>query len=81
MTSSELKRKHLQAFPDSHFFDYKAMRFFGDTMANYGVLSYDEKTWMLYRKRPVKFGERSSHFFDKETFKEVFPKVDQGGQQ
>lgn len=80
MTASELKRKHLQAFPNSHFFDYQAMRFFGDTMKNYGVLSYDEKTWMLYRKKPVKGGLQSSAYFDKVTFKEVFPDCGQGQQ-
>lgn len=81
MTPAELKYKHLQAFPTSHFFNRETMRAFGDTMNNYGVLSYDEKTWMLYRKRPVKHGVQSPVFFDKETFKIVFPDYRQGGQQ
>lgn len=54
MTPVELKCKVLQANPDSKFFDRETMNFFGDTMHNYGVLSYDEKTWMLYRKRTRK---------------------------
>lgn len=81
MTPVELKCKVLQANPDSKFFDRETMNFFGDTMHNYGVLSYDEKTWMLYRKRPVKYGLQSPAFFDKETFKRVFPDYRQGGQQ
>lgn len=37
MTPSELKYQVEQAGHDSHFFDRKAMKFFGDTMRNYGV--------------------------------------------
>lgn len=31
------------------------------------------ETWELYRKRPVKHGLRSSHYFRKDNYKRVFP--------
>jgi hypothetical protein len=36
MTPSELKY-HVEENTDSYFFDRKSMKFFGDTMKNYGV--------------------------------------------
>lgn len=48
MTPSELKYQVECNGSDSYFFDRKSMKFFGDTMANYGVRSavvrtnYDE---------------------------------------
>ena len=39
MTPSTLKFHVQQANGDSHYFDRSSMRFFGDTMANYGVRS------------------------------------------
>lgn len=39
MTPSELKANILSRKPDSHFFDLKTMRCFGDSMRNYGVKS------------------------------------------
>ena len=66
MTSSELKYNVEKT--DSYFFTRKTMKFFGDTMRNYGVRSYDANTWELYRKRPVKHGLCSSAYFDKQTF-------------
>ena len=39
MTPSELKYQHETVCPESYFFDHKTMRFFGDTMRNYGVRS------------------------------------------
>lgn len=74
MTPSELKFNHKRAVPSSHFFDTDTMRYYGDTMVNYGVRSHDEKTWELYRKKPVKDGRQASAFFDKQTFKQLFPK-------
>lgn len=87
MTPSELKRHVEQT--GSYFFTRNTMKFFGDTMANYGVRSAVVRTryrgdgngfdpagreveaWELYRKRPVKHGLDSSHYFNKETFNEV----------
>ncbi len=37
MTSSELKYQVEQAGHEPYFFTHKTMRFFGDTMRNYGV--------------------------------------------
>lgn len=39
MKASELKYHVEQANIESYFFDRKSMKFFGDTMANYGVRS------------------------------------------
>ena len=39
MTPSELKAEVQAAGHESHFFDRSSMRFFGDTMRNYGVRS------------------------------------------
>ena len=83
MTPSELKRLHERHQPNSFFFDRKSMRFFGDTMANYGVKSstvacksWDGKyimCWELYRRTPVKNGNQSSGFFHETTFERVHP--------
>jgi len=70
MTPSELKARILASGNNPHFFDYKTMRFFGDTMRNYGVRSVGD-AWELYRKRPVKHGLKSSHFFSKSDFSKV----------
>ena len=75
MTPSELKY-HIESRDEtSHFFNRKTMKFFGDTMANFGVRSAERNgvaVWELYRKRPVKNGLDSSHFFDKRDFRIVF---------
>ena len=80
MTPSELKANILKHDPESHFFDRKTMRFFGDAMRNYGVrkteiIGYDPlpvEVWELYRKRPVKHGLQSSAFFRRSDFQQVF---------
>ena len=75
MTPSELKANILAHGPDSHFFDRKTMKFFGDTMRNYGVRKAEIEgiaVWELYRKRPVKHGLKSSAFFRTTDFEEVF---------
>lgn len=53
-----------------HFFDRDTMKFFGDTMANYGVRDAGPY-WELYRRRPVKHGLNTSAYFDKVTFDQV----------
>lgn len=68
MKPSELKAAILAADPDNHFFDRGAMRFFGDSMANYGVRSVTVggvEAWELYRRRPVRHGLQGSHYFAK----------------
>ena len=75
MTPYELKRKVLENDPNSHFFDRKTLRFFGDSMANYGVrrtMIDAIPVFELYRKRPVKHGVNKSVYFHAVTFKEVF---------
>lgn len=74
MTPSQLKTK-LQEI-GSHFFDRKTMKFFGDTMKNYGCRTEMVKgveCWELYRKRPVKYGINNSSYFDKQTLKRICP--------
>jgi len=74
MTKSELKYRVEQT--GSHFFERSSMRFFGDTMANYGVNSKPVDVngvscWRLYRKKPVLHGLMSSVYFNCETFEKV----------
>jgi hypothetical protein len=54
----------------SHHFDRKTMKFFGDSMKNYGVRDAGD-AWELYRKHAVKHGLNSSAYFDKQTFAKV----------
>jgi hypothetical protein len=68
MTASRLKDLYCWNNPEGHFFDRNTMRFFGDTMRNFGVRDYGSLTamerggiaeidvWELYRKRPVAGG-------------------------
>ena len=69
MTPSELK--YNVRLKNSNFFDRKTMKFFGDTMANYGCRSY-KGYWELWRKTPVNGNLQDSAFFCKETFKQIF---------
>ena len=76
MTPSDLKYRVTKANPGSYFFSRDTMKFFGDTMRNYGVRTDEVRSiecWELYRKRPVKNNLQSSVYFDKITFKRVFP--------
>ena len=75
MTPSELKVNILAHDPNSHFFDRKTMKFFGDMMRNYGVRKTEidgVAVWELYRKMPVKLGRKSSAFFRTSDFQQVF---------
>ena len=75
MTPSELKANILVHDPDSRFFDRKTMKFFGDTMRNYGVRKTEidgVAVWELFRKRPVKHGRQNSAFFSTTDFQQVF---------
>lgn len=87
MTPSELKANVQSNNTESHYFDRSTMKFFGHTMADYGVRSakvricYDAsvhegqgiEVWELYRKSAVKHGLKDSVYFDKTTFKRVSP--------
>jgi hypothetical protein len=70
MTASKLKYQYQFHIPSGHFFDRKTMRFFGDTMRNYGVRDADTH-WELFRRSPVKHGLIDSRWFDKGTFAET----------
>jgi hypothetical protein len=84
MTASRLKYLYEKNNPGGHFFDRKIMRFFGDTMCNFGVLdggkvktftgnSIEEvEVWELYRKRPVKCGLHGHcSYFSKSDGREI----------
>ena len=80
-TASQLRSFIESSGTAPHFFDRTTMRFFGDTMANFGVRrvrfvlpnAATRHGFELYRKRPVKHGLQSSHYFDRETFEAVHP--------
>lgn len=87
MTPSELKYNVENSGLNPYFFDHKSMKFFGDTMKNYGCKSVVVHVsngveidgiacWELYRKYPVKHGLKSSTYFDKKTFAKVYPTKD-----
>ncbi|MBW2569701.1 MAG: hypothetical protein JRE47_10125 [Deltaproteobacteria bacterium] len=81
MTPSELKSLTYETEP--HFFTRDTMKFFGDTMRNYGVCktavdtptSKNVPVWELYRRKPVKHGLWSSAYFDRKTFKRVYATI------
>lgn len=72
MTPSELKYNVDQT--GSYFFTRSTMRFFGDTMKNYGVRDAG-MCWELYRRRPVKHQLQASAYFDKKTFERICREV------
>ena len=84
-TSSDLKYMHEHHQPHSYFFTRKTMKFFGDTMNNYGVRAQTEtietpcgdkhKCYVLYRRKPVKHGLQSDAYFDVQTFEKVTAKA------
>lgn len=84
MTASELKYHIEQRGEEPYFFSRQTMRFFGDTMSNFGVRSvtvrvFDHQVqttrsvlaWELYRKHPVKHGLQSSHYFRKDGYDKI----------
>jgi len=75
MTPAQLKYNVEQAGSEPHFFTRSTMKFFGDTMSNYGCCSNtvdDAPVWELWRKRPVKHGVQSSAYFNCETFERMY---------
>ena len=67
MSPSKLKYLHKIHVPNSFFFSKDTMKFFGDTMSNYGVKSIGDY-YELYRKNPVNGNLQNSHYFHKITF-------------
>ena len=82
ITKSELRERVIAT--GSHFFDRDWMKFFGDTMKNFGVASATVETWTqgtvecweLYRIHPVKHGNHKSAYFRKDNFAAVHKKED-----
>jgi hypothetical protein len=85
MTAAGLKALYKRNAPEGHFFDRATMRFFGDSMRNFGVRDggkvktagengiEEAEVWELIRKRPVQCG-RHGHlaYFRKDSGREVF---------
>ena len=78
MPPSELKALYERHNPDGHFFERSNMRFFGDTMKNYGCCDGGE-VWVLHRKRPVKHGAQGNAYFCKKTFRLISRMQVEGG--
>lgn len=84
MTASELKHHVEKNDSPNYFFSRKTMKFFGDTMRNYGVRSakintyseLDIDCWELYRRRSVKMGLSSSAYFRKSDYTQAFRKTE-----
>ena len=79
MTSSELKQLVENAGRESFFFARSTMKFFGDTMRNYGARETTIRTrsgkvpvYELYRRRPVKHGLFDSAYFNRSTLEREF---------
>lgn len=57
------------------FFTKKTMKFFGDTLGNYGtrMVQQQDGSWIieLFRRKPVKHNTGSSAYFDAVTFKRL----------
>ena len=83
MTPSELKT-NVECGCDRFFFTRDTMKFFGDTMRNYGVYAQPVaietysgdtvKCWELYRRHPVKHGMCDSAFFAIDDYRRILPK-------
>ncbi|CAB4222635.1 hypothetical protein UFOVP1655_159 [uncultured Caudovirales phage] len=77
MNASELKRN--LGHTGSYFFNRENMKFFGDSMANFGVRKrvicnnrgVEVECWELWRKRAVKHGLQSSHYWAVDNFRAV----------
>ena len=77
MTASDLKWEVENAGHETYFFTRSTMKFFGDTMSNYGCRKTvidtrkekDVEVYELHRKRPVKHGLQSSTYFRRDNFK------------
>ncbi len=84
MTASELKYNVESAGKQPYFFSRKTMKFFGDTMKNYGVRNVIQAVNAsgetvpvveLYRRNPVKHGLQSSTFFNAVTWNREHIKI------
>lgn len=71
--ASDLKFHHEQADPDSNFFTRDTMKFFKDTMKNFGVHYVFEGKYIELRRRTLPHKYASAHvaYFDAVTFLRV----------
>ena len=77
------RRAHEAAHPDSHFFDDKTLRFFGETMSSMrllknhavikDVMGQSHECYVLSSSQKPPFGNRHRvcHYFDTETLEQV----------
>ena len=73
MTLSDLKYHTKDT--DPYFFTRSTMKFFGDTMRNYGVRGNTIdgiEVWELHRKKPSGQGLTGSHYFRKDNFEQIY---------
>ena len=83
MTAYELKERHLNRYPNSHFFDRDTLKFFGETMSRMSVGKYpvlvtdacgvQRKAYCLsslQRKAPGG-PRRAYHYFDTNTYEHI----------
>lgn len=64
---SEIRAAHEAMHPTGHFFSRGAMKFFGDTMRNFGAFRADNGAVILYRRHPVKHGLQGRWIFCERT--------------
>jgi hypothetical protein len=69
VNASDIKYRYQQLNPNGHFFDRATMKFFGDSMANFGVRKVEgaREMYHLYRKRSVKHGLRGDGWIFDDT--------------
>lgn len=75
----ELKYRIEESTGRKNFFNPGTMRFFGDTMRNYGVRTLkigDDEIFELYRKKPVNGGLFTSRYFNSKDYRIVSLKVE-----
>jgi hypothetical protein len=80
ITASDLKYQH-ELSQGGNFFSRASMKFFGDTMGNYGVRAATVtvkrsngelvECYELYRRKPVKCGLWDSAYFSCSTFERI----------
>jgi len=70
MKASTLKYHHEREHPKSLFFARESMKFFGDTMKNFGVRKV-QRYYELYRRKPVRNGHQTSSWFSMKNFERV----------
>lgn len=83
MTVCMLKQRHLNNYPNSHFFDYDTLKFFGERMSEMRVLNLTTKVkdqsgnirevyCLSSLQHNAPGGKRRAyHYFDVRTFEHV----------